>query len=734
MIKKRSKILLTTHDFNRIRVHYEDIQLRTSDFNYYILFASLARSKSSRFKSKNKKRKIIQFHISYYRLLYKKLFFNTTLFSIILNNLIQDVNIKNMKKLSLLYHFIFFIKHDLNFIYYFNFFFKYLTSVYSLKGRKLREYNQWFVNTFLFHALESYSEASLITSEVVPFLPAFKNLYRLSSYMSGFVTSLFFNIYSIFAFVKFSTLSLFSFFYKTRFGAFKKTFRYVSFWIQPIHYINISLFHTFKSLKFDKEWKTNFNFNQFFKFWFRKRLNVVNTRLRFFSLLQLIGYYSFKLFIKNVNFNHKKINHKNIIKVFSIPKRSRSALTVFNQENTYLNSFRWRKNFFKNYKKKRGYRKKMIKFVLTKSSKFVTINKPKNFFFYFKDFLNLQTFKTFKRSKKLLNKDKNFNTLVSNPSNLQYTYNTNQIQSIKPFNYSTALHRIYRQHRLSTFYSILWNFRMLVSKLLNIEPIREVIIKYHKKRIRSSLIFKLNQRTPKRQYLHLFKNFIFERTNLSRKKRTNRAIWVSKTTPKSFFIPRLQFFYNLRKRFQYQNRLTQYITRFYRLQVLELARISEFKVLNILLRSQFFFNENIIFEFIKKQLVYINGYLCATSFTVLSPHDVLQIVPSSNFFLYYKWNIIFLNARLNRFFYFTRYWVRRSFRTYPKESSRRIPHWVIYRKFSFYEIPNYFEVDFLTLTVILLNTYYWSVNYYHYYTFRETPFATIRNHNWKFLT
>ena len=128
MTQRQLKTLLTTYGFNRIRECYEGIQLRNSDFNYYLFFF---------FFFNKRKRNLRKFQITYYRLVHKHLFFNTTFFSIILNNPIRDFNIKNIKGFFLLYRFIFYLKYDLDFVFHFNFFLKYITHVYSLKGRKL---------------------------------------------------------------------------------------------------------------------------------------------------------------------------------------------------------------------------------------------------------------------------------------------------------------------------------------------------------------------------------------------------------------------------------------------------------------------------------------------------------------------------------------------------------------------------------------------------------------------
>jgi hypothetical protein len=285
------------------------------------------------------------------------------------------------------------------------------------------------------------------------------------------------------------------------------------------------------------------------------------------------------------------------------------------------------------------------------------------------------------------------------------------------------------------WYTLLWIFQTSTSQLLNAQPLRKSIIEFHKKYMNQSVIpsFHNIEFYLSSLYHHLFTFInIFTISHLN-DTATNSVIWLATVTPKSFNTARRQFYYYHHKRFIYQKQITKYILNYYRFAIWELIWIQEFRLSILLLRSQLCLIETILTQLCQAKWIFLNHSPVTSLSILLYPFDCINLIITSSFFLFYQWQILYIEFKLNRFLYYTRYWTLRSFRPYPKQASFRIPHWVIFYRFLIFEIPVYMEVDFLTLTCIIFNYYHYSLLYYYYYSFKEIPYTVIRNHNWKLL-
>lgn len=211
------------------------------------------------------------------------------------------------------------------------------------------------------------------------------------------------------------------------------------------------------------------------------------------------------------------------------------------------------------------------------------------------------------------------------------------------------------------------------------------------------------------------------------------VIWLSVLVPRSFDLARRQFYYFYRKAFMYQRQITKYVLYFYRFTVYEMVKIQEFTLSSIILRSQFCFFSSFVQTLFKRRCIFLNFNLISSLFIVVCPFDIIQLNVSLGFYLFYRWQILYIDLRFNRFLFYSRFWIIRSHRLLPKQNSYRLPHWVLFYRFFFFEIPIYLEVDFFILTIVLLHYYYNSLLFYYYFSFKEISYNVVRNHNWKLL-
>lgn len=331
-----------------------------------------------------------------------------------------------------------------------------------------------------------------------------------------------------------------------------------------------------------------------------------------------------------------------------------------------------------------------------------------------------------------------------------YSNNLDIFKSKSPFtlytNVRTPLYTKYSVLPLHNSYKIkstlrkyIRNFRLSLSEIISLTPIRKQILEYNLTRI-----FRPLQRRYIKNFFgfhnsilhlsHRLNSYFINKSITRRFRRRVTNLWLSHYTRRIITPQRHEFMILYRKRFQYQRKITTYILRFYRFKVLEAVHLYEFNLCLFLTRCWFAINVHAAQTLVKQRYVFINGVCVKFLRTSVYGGDLIQLIVNSKFFVLHKWNLIFNRFRLGRFRHFTNYWHLRSLRPYPKNVSHRIPHWVIYNKIIIEEVPLYVELDFTTLSVLLLKHYVHNFTLYHYFSFHETPFASVRAFNWKSYT
>jgi len=156
----------------------------------------------------------------------------------------------------------------------------------------------------------------------------------------------------------------------------------------------------------------------------------------------------------------------------------------------------------------------------------------------------------------------------------------------------------------------------------------------------------------------------------------------------------------------------------------------EFFLTNICLRSQFFFNENDVRFFIKNKYILVNNSFISNNIISLKINDVVNLVFDKYYFFYYRNVINDINLtliKLSNYNYLTDQ-KRRDFNKQPKKHS---PKWVSNLIYFREDIPNYLEVDFLSMSLIIL----------YKPLFYELDFSKVKFlsyfqrhlYNWKFI-
>lgn len=189
----------------------------------------------------------------------------------------------------------------------------------------------------------------------------------------------------------------------------------------------------------------------------------------------------------------------------------------------------------------------------------------------------------------------------------------------------------------------------------------------------------------------------------------------------------------LRLKFLYQWRLTRYLVRFKKLSFKLLVLRFELQLVNILLRARFFTNQFYVKVFQDSGFIFLNGVVCSTPDTLVFKGEIVQILVTWKWFYMYKVSLTeFIKTRSK--FNFKRWlYNNKRFRKGGKTRSYILPRWILKFNFFFEDVPFYLEVDYLTLSIIMvfipnrLNLVHFSYAYF-------VSLNSISLYNWKYLT
>lgn len=201
----------------------------------------------------------------------------------------------------------------------------------------------------------------------------------------------------------------------------------------------------------------------------------------------------------------------------------------------------------------------------------------------------------------------------------------------------------------------------------------------------------------------------------------NRTFYNNRKIFQSFFG-----YSNLRQ-FKFNNKFSQLFKKSY----YKIINTFEFNVVNLLIKSRFVFTTSQAKQLISKNHVYINGSNNISAFTTVSLNSRIQLIISRNYYYYFKRLLSNIQALKKQTGY--RVWrLTRFMFNFYKQSAKNIPSWVDSLMYYKLDVPKFLEVDYTTLTSIILyqpNPIYEG----NYYTAKYINFFLIRLYNWKYV-
>ena len=194
------------------------------------------------------------------------------------------------------------------------------------------------------------------------------------------------------------------------------------------------------------------------------------------------------------------------------------------------------------------------------------------------------------------------------------------------------------------------------------------------------------------------------RFKLKKKKKFQSNFFVKKFFLKSLFKGRNLFrdFFLLNEKTR-QKRITKII--FKKSKKFFKNHTYEYSILNILLRSHFFYFIKDAFLFLKSSLVFLNGVVCKNYDFFLDVSDRVQLEITPIFYTYIIDCRKFFKKKLALIRYNSWKFFRKKFyqkRSYFRLKKRKNPNYYLLFFIFKMNIPKYLEVDFLTNTSIIL--------------------------------
>lgn len=520
---------------------------------------------------------------------------------------------------------------------------------------------------------------------------------------------------------------------KSKKGVFKKKY-----FLKKIK--KLKIFKNIKKLKIFKNMKKSFKIKKIFL--------IRKGRLLFF--IKFVNFFKYNLFFILKN------NYKNKVRVNKLLKNKNPKPIKFNIiENYFLKTINFKKIFsilMKFYDKK----------------EYNTLNIDKNLLNFFNN--TLDNFFT------MSNKNKhNIGKLNANALNKKYKFTINLLK-YNDINISNNLkfnNNIIDMNSLDliknkytywfTFFSS-WNWSFLfVNDFYNMEK----KIDYHE--LRSNLFFHMvpfyNKTTTQYKLKNTFEDYRHFREwnfnknytdlldkfyvkNLTNSERYSNNIY-SKTSwfntnnrftkklnwilIKNHYSKTLRFerkkvdsFFNLNYRYQY--RLTNWLFYFKIYYGLKIFYENNCTIVNVLKNSKFVDGSENVHLIIKKHLCYINGYIVATEFLPIFTNDIISLKTNWYIFLYLMYN--------KKIYYYENLLIKSFMKNkFLKFKNDRPVSWdFIFQTEIYTDIPYYLEIDFTTLSCIMLTEP--DFNYIikkNIHKLIYAPLASIFNLNWKYI-
>ena len=186
----------------------------------------------------------------------------------------------------------------------------------------------------------------------------------------------------------------------------------------------------------------------------------------------------------------------------------------------------------------------------------------------------------------------------------------------------------------------------------------------------------------------------------------------------------------------YQKQFTKFLVSFYKKTSFSFFSRNELVLYKLVIYSRIVPDYSTFSLFYSSGMFYLNGCISLKHDITCNVNDIIQLLVSKWYFIFYKWVLHWSILRGNKFKRLVyrkglanRYRIMKS----RKQKSNTIPDWIFLTKFDLYDVKPFIEVDYFSLSLIIVYEPYFT--YYNNTLDLTTPrLNTFRVYNWKYIT
>lgn len=197
-----------------------------------------------------------------------------------------------------------------------------------------------------------------------------------------------------------------------------------------------------------------------------------------------------------------------------------------------------------------------------------------------------------------------------------------------------------------------------------------------------------------------------------------------------FFKNRNILRYFLKSKLNRQFKFNKFVKNLIKKPMFNFVYLFEYKLINILIKSQFFFNHRDANFFIKNNFVYVNGFVVNNPNYLIKPFDVLSLSFNKYYYFFYRKSLNDVSNTLNKIS--TKVW-RSKNRAIKINYLNYYSNWIFNSMYFKEDVPKFLEVDYIAMTIFLL---YLPINHHEfdYYNLKFLNCYLTRLYNWNYLT
>ena len=186
----------------------------------------------------------------------------------------------------------------------------------------------------------------------------------------------------------------------------------------------------------------------------------------------------------------------------------------------------------------------------------------------------------------------------------------------------------------------------------------------------------------------------------------------------------------------YQQQITRRLSRFYRHAHQPAFIWSESTLGRTIIYSHLLPDFETINLFKDKEFIFLNGILISNLEAQTVPTDFIQLIISNWFYIYNRWianTTLLRSQKLKRLIYRKSLARRYKVVKLRKQKSHYIPKWIKYSRFDYSDVKTYIEVDFLTMSAMIIYNPY-IIDYTAPDSIIDMRGPIYRMYNWKYIT